>query len=186
MYCTFKTRSCDEVKRFISLIMIKSLKYGACLLACLFFVQNSFAKILKDEKYITGQTEFSFQEVCKFLTKRESPIIEFSNISALNCMGEKKEISKFCDHKEAANPYFIRGIVDKKKRKVVCLSSKRVIIKYGCEGKADQYCKDAEIGCFLLKEKLAKRLKISHQSVTDKKVLNCYFDIGTNSLDMNI
>jgi hypothetical protein len=101
-------------------------------------------------------------------------------------MGKKVEISKFCDHKEAANPYFIRGTVDKVKKKVICLSSKRVILKYECEGKKDRFCVDAEIGCFLLKEKLARRLKISHQSLSNKKILNCYFDIGTNSLDMNI
>lgn len=168
------------------------IKYGACLLTCLFFVQFANGKILKDDKYITGKSQFSFEEACKYLTKRNSPLIEVSSISVLSCMGAKKEIGKFCDHKEAANPYYIRGILDKKNKKVICLSSKRVIIKYGCEGKKDRFCKDAEIGCFLLKEKLARRLKISHQSLTEidsssqKKALNCYFDIGTNSLDMNI
>ena len=168
------------------------LKYGACLLACLFFIPISSAKIIKDEKYITGQTEFSFEEACKYLTKRKSPLIDFSSISSLNCMGKKVEVAKFCDYKEAANQYFIRGIVNKTKKRVICLSSKRVIIKYSCEGKKDRFCEDAEIGCFLIKEKLARRLKISHQSLTDSvtpsenKVLNCYFDIGTNSLEMNI
>jgi hypothetical protein len=174
------------------LIINKSISYRACLLTCLFFVQPATAKILKDDKYITGQSEFSFSEACKYLTKRDSPLIEVANISTLNCMGKKTEIGRFCDHKEAANPYYIRGIVDTKNQKVICLSSKRVIIKYECEGVEDQFCKDAEIGCFLLKEKLARRLKISHQSITNidspskKKALNCYFDIGKNSLDMNL
>ena len=97
-------------------------------------------------------------------------------MTTLNCMGEKKNISAFCEEKEAANPYYIRAIVNKKTNKVDCLSSKRVLLKYKCETKNDRYCKDKEIGCYLFKEQLAKRLKISHQSL-NQNILSCYFDI---------
>jgi hypothetical protein len=58
-----------------------------------------------------------------------------------------------------------------------------VILKYKCKAENDKYCKDIEVGCFLFKEQLAKRLKITHQSKTDDGTLNCYFDVRVN---MNI
>lgn len=97
-------------------------------------------------------------------------------------MGEKKKVSAFCDEKEAANPYYIRGRVNQEKKQVECLSSKRVIFKYECQSKDDRYCKDVEIGCFLFKEQLAKRLKIIHQSLSEN-ILSCYFGLKP---DMNL
>jgi len=152
-------------------------------LGCFFFATNLFAQIIKDEKYITGTSEYSFEDVCKFLTNRESPLIDYKSVTSLNCMGKSLKVAPFCEEKEAANPYYIRAVVDKESKKVQCLSSKRVIIKYQCKSKEDTYCKDVEVGCFLFKEQLAKRLKIVHQSLTDQNILNCYFDVR---VDMNI
>ena len=102
----------------------------ACLMTCLFFSSALRAKILKDEKTITNISEYSFTEVCKSLTERESALIDFSNISELNCMGQKVDVNKFCDEKEAGNPYYIRAQNDQKKKVVKCISSKKVILKY--------------------------------------------------------
>jgi len=142
-----------------------------------------YAEIIKDDKYITGQSEFSFKEACKFLTQKESPLIDYVSVSTLNCMGKKLKVAPFCDDKEAANPYYIRAVVDQKSKKVKCLSSKKVILKYKCEGEKDKFCKDPEIGCFLFKEQLAKRLKVAYQSLGEEGILNCYFDVRVN---MNI
>lgn len=160
---------------------------GACLMTCLFFAQNISAEVIRYDNSVSGSSEFSWSEACKYLTKRESPIIDFESVSHLNCMGVKKSVIDFCDYKEAANPYFARAIVSKKNKTVICQSSKRVILKWKCEGKTDKYCKDPEIGCFLLKEKMARRLKLAHRSLTDKKsYLNCYFDTQKNSLKLNL
>lgn len=165
--------------------MIRNQVYGACLMACLFFTQIVSAKIVKDEKTVTGRSTHSFKDVCKFLTKRESPLVEYKSISKLNCMGDIKEVAPFCDYKEAPNPYYIRAIVNKKEKKVECLSAKKVIIKYQCEGKQDKYCIDSEMGCFMLGEKLAKRLKVSHDSKTEEdKYLNCYFEIKQSTFEL--
>ena len=158
-------------------------KIWACLWTCLFFVQNSTAKLVKDEHYVIKENLYTWKQVCLDLTKRPSPLIEYKTVSKLDCMGEVLDVIAFCDKKEAANPYFTRAVVDKEKEAVKCQSAKRVIIKWQCEGKQDRYCKDVEIGCFLFKEKLARRLKIVHQSLTDEKVLNCYFGIPNNSID---
>lgn len=106
-------------------------------------------------------------------------------------MGTKVRVEKFCDQKFVADPYYIRAVVDKSSEKVICKSAKRVHIKYQCEGKADQYCKDKEIGCYLFQEKLAKRLKLTHSSLmkhgSQKRTLNCHFTpkYGKNELYLN-
>ena len=167
--------------------MSKKIIKGACFITCLFFAQFSEGKLLQDEKSITGETTFSFQEACKYLTKRDSPLIEVHSINQLNCMSEIKDINPFCNHKEAANPYYIRALVDKDSKRIKCLSSKRVILKYQCEGNKDQYCEDQDIGCFLLKEKLAVRLKAVYKNLSKEEgILKCYFDIGGDSLEQNI
>ena len=165
--------------------MVKKLTNGACLMACLFFSQFSIAKIVKDEKSVTNRSIHSYKEVCKFLTKRESPLVEFKSISKLNCMGDIKEVAPYCDFKEAANPYYIRAIVNQKRSQVECLSAKKVILKYECGDKNDRYCIDSEMGCFMLGEKLAKRLRIVHDSKTDSdKFLNCYFEPKKSSFKL--
>lgn len=167
--------------------MIKIKYIMACLTACLFFAQFSQAEIIKDDKTVTGRSTFSWTSACEYLTKRKSPLIDYKSITSLSCMGDIKEVVDFCDYKEAANPYFIRAIVLKDKKQVECLSAKKVILKYKCEGAKDKYCLDSEIGCFMLKEKLAKRLKTVHDSLTDnKKILNCYYEIGSNFMELGL
>lgn len=167
--------------------MVTIKKIGACLMTCLFFAQLSHGEIIKDDKTVTARSKFSFEEACEYLTKRKSPLIDYKSITSLSCMGEVKDVAPFCDYKEAANPYFIRAIVLKDKKQVECLSAKKVILKYKCEGAKDKLCLDSEIGCFLLREKLAKRLKTVHESLTDNKtILNCYYEIGFNSMELGL
>ncbi len=157
-------------------------------MTCLFFYSIlSFSKILKDDHYVTGANSYSWEEACKFLTKRESPLIEKATPDTLDCMGEKKLIMPFCEEKEMTNPYLTRGLIDEKNKQVKCISGKRVIIKWQCEGDKDLYCKDIEVGCFLFKEKLARNLKLVHKSLTDNKtILNCYFDTQKYQLELNM
>lgn len=165
--------------------MIIKIRLWACLMTCLFFAISSFATIIKDEKSVTGRKTFSYTEVCENLTKRKSPLIDFKSISSLSCMGEIKQVAPFCDLKEAANPYYIRAIVLQETKQVECLSAKKVVIKYACDGKDDKHCLDSEIGCFMLREKLAKRLQTTFDSFTDnKKYLNCYFEVGKKTIDL--
>lgn len=167
--------------------MIVSIKAGS--LACLFFIlsfsSTTFGKVITDDHYKIKETIYSWQDVCRKLTKRTSPLIEYKSISQLDCMGDIVDVIKFCDEQEITNPYLTRALV-KKDKTIRCVSGKRVVIKWECEGKEDKYCKDPDIGCFLFKEKLARRLKLIHQSVTDKKHLNCYFDIKREELNLNI
>jgi hypothetical protein len=152
----------------------------ARLMACLFLFTNfSFAKILKDEVSLIKDTSFSFQEVCLKMTKRKAELIEMNSITALDCMGTIIDVGKFCYKQMAHDPYYIRGAVNSKSKKVICKSAKKVIIKYECYD-GESLCKDAEIGCFKLQERLAARLRLSHHSISTLgssglKVLNCYF-----------
>ncbi len=158
----------------------------ACLMTCLFFYQISQAKVIKDDHFTKDERFYSWEKACLFLTKRESPLIEYHSVNKLDCMGKVVDVGPFCDEREAANPYLSRAIVDKKKKQIICKSASRVILKWQCEGKNDKYCQDIDIGCFLLKEMLARRLKLVHKSLTDGKYLNCYFDTQKNNLELNL
>ena len=159
----------------------------ACLITCLFLISlTSYSKIIRDDHYSTGSKNYSWKEVCAKLVKHEVPLIEAAGVSQLSCMGTKVKVKHFCDQVEQSNPYYTRAKVDQKSKTVLCLSAKRVILKWECEGKNDKYCKDVEVGCFLFKEKLAARLKLAHSSLTDKKYLNCYFDTQKNALKLNL
>ena len=159
----------------------------ACIIACLFlFSIQSFSKIIRDDHYTTGSNKYTWAQVCSKLVKHDSPLIKEAGVSQLNCMGTKVKVKKFCDLVEQANPYYTRAKVDKVSKSVLCMSAKRVVLKWQCEGKEDKYCKDEEVGCFLFKEKLAARLKLAYSSITDNKYLNCYFDTQQNSLELNL
>lgn len=167
--------------------MEKSFIMRARLIACLFFVSTlSYAKILKDEVSIVDEKIYSYHQVCKFLTKRESPLISFSTVTKLDCMGKIVEVSKFCDEKTQDDPYYIRAVVSKEKKEVICKSAKRVHIKYECESQLDEFCQDKEVGCYLMQEKFAKRLKTDHASLINKgakKELNCHFTPKIDQMD---
>lgn len=159
------------------------LKYRARFIACLFFVLfNAQAKILKDEVISIGEEEYSFSSVCKKMLKMNAPLIEIKNISNLDCMGKIVPVYKFCDEQLADDPYYIRGYIDKIKRKVVCKKGKKVILKLTCDSPGVN-CKDTELACFNLQQKYAARLKLDHHSKFKNKkvdVLNCYFSSKTS------
>lgn len=164
--------------------MMKAWVFYLCL-----FSFSLHAKILKDEVVVVDEKRFSFQQVCKELTKRDSPLITYYSISKLDCMGEVIDASKYCDSKTQDDPYYIRAIVEKESRQVNCKSAKRVQIKYQCESIKDKFCKDKEIGCYLLQEKLAKRLKTAHASIVTNgkyKILNCHFTPKNEQLTIPI
>lgn len=157
--------------------MLKTIKFIklARLMACLFlfFSVSAHAKILKDEVSLIKETQFSFHEVCLEMTKRKAELIEKKSISKLDCMGAEVDVGKFCYKKMAHDPYYIRGVVSSTSKEIICKSAKKVILKYFCKV-GSPICKDAELGCFMLQEKLAARLKLSHFSKNSNE-LNCYF-----------
>lgn len=162
--------------------------YRARFLTCLFFLSSMVsAKLIKDEVSIIDEKFFSYQQVCKELTKRDSPLITANSVSKLDCMGTVVDVGKFCDKKTQADPYYIRAVVLKESKQVVCKSAKRVQIKYECASKHDKLCEDKEIGCYLLQEQLAKRLKTAHASIIKngkKRYLNCHYTPKVDELKL--
>ncbi len=160
----------------------------ACLRACLFFIiffDFSIAGVIKDEHFSTGSNSYSWKSVCYQMTKRDSPLIEKKAANLLDCMGQSVQASKFCDEKEVANPFYTRPFINSSEKTVECKSGRRVLFKWKCEGLKDKYCEDDEKGCYLIQEKLAKRLKLIHKSLFEEgkdKFLNCYF--GTKNQEL--
>jgi len=100
------------------------------------------------------------------------PLITRVDSAVLDCMKDKVIATEFCAKQLPEDPYLARGKV--LENKVECISSSQIIFKYRCQ-ENDQLCKDHEVGCFKVKEKLAYRLQIGHSSITNSNTLNCYF-----------
>jgi hypothetical protein len=153
-------------------------------MACLFFIlfsPISQSKIIKDEVLYVGEEEFSFPYVCKKMIKKDSPLIEIYNILTLDCMSRMVKVYKFCFEELEASPYYIRGIIDKDKKKVICKKGKKVSLKVTCDT-IGVNCKDTELACFKLQEKYAARLGLDHHSSfkeSGKDILSCYFSAKT-------
>jgi hypothetical protein len=162
--------------------MIKLIIKAHVLSMCLLLTLPIHAKLLKHEVFQISKKEFSFKHVCKTMLKKEYPLIQVHSTSKLDCMSQLVDAGKFCDKELADDPYLVRGFVDRKDKKVKCQSGRRVIVKYDCTKGPGQYCDDSSIGCYYIKEKLARRLKVSHHSLTGngrgKKELNCYFSLN--------
>jgi len=158
--------------------MLKIFNTSARFLACLFLCNSLYAKILQDDVVISDEKKFSFPEVCKEQTRRESPLISMHSMTELDCMGTIIKVSDFCESKTKDDPYYIRGIVVNDSKTVVCKSAKRVHIKYQCKNAQDRFCQEAEIGCYLLQELFAKRLKTYQATILNEgkmKILSCHF-----------
>lgn len=97
-------------------------------------------------------------------------------------MGKKVSVGKFCEKELAADPYYLRGYIDKSSKQVVCVSGKKVLFKYLCVKLSDKSLCDGEAkaSCQFIQEKLAKRLDLVHSSFVKNpkgiKQLNCFFE----------
>lgn len=112
----------------------------------------------------------------------DSPLIEASSGTVLDCMGKKLEVGKFCEKAMARDPYYLRAYIDKSKKEVVCVSGKKVLFKYQCVKLSDKaLCSgEAKNSCKYIQGKLAKRLDLVHSSFVKNekgiKELNCFFE----------
>lgn len=148
----------------------------------LFFISNLYAHVLQDDVNITDKTPFSFSAVCQKMVTHESPLIEIVSGTELDCMGKKVQVGEFCYQEMAADPYYLRGYVDKTNKKVICVSGKKVLFKYLCTRMSDkEMCEiDSKKACAFIQGKLARRLDLVHDSFTKNekgiKQLNCFFE----------
>lgn len=147
-----------------------------------FLTLFSFAGVVRDDVTVTDKARFSWKHACSRMVSHESPLIEASTGTELDCMGKKIDVGEFCDKELAQDPYFLRGYVDEKSQEVVCQSGKKVIFKYQCVRFEDKrLCgQTPKKSCEEIRRKLARRLDIVHESFTKNekgiRELNCYFE----------
>jgi pyruvate kinase len=97
-------------------------------------------------------------------------------------MGKKVNVGSFCEKELAADPYYLRGYLDKDSSEAVCVSGKKVLFKYLCVKISDKaLCsQEAKSSCEFIQSKLAKRLDMVHASFVKNekgiKQLNCFFE----------
>jgi hypothetical protein len=148
----------------------------------LFFITALHAHVIQDDVSITDKIPFEFKSVCEKMVTHESPLIEVASGTELDCMGKKVSVGEFCFKEMAADPYYLRGYVDKANKKVVCMSGKKVLFKYLCTKLSDrEICERDDLkACGFIQEKLARRLDLVHHSFTKSekgiKQLNCFFE----------
>ncbi len=152
-------------------------------MAFLFFlISFSYAGVVRDEVSVTDKVNFSWKTVCSKMVTHESPLIEPVSGTEIDCMGKKVSVSDFCFKEMAHDPYYLRGYVVESSKEVVCQSGKKVNFKYQCVRLADkQLCGQTAVrACEEIRQKLARRLDVVHQSFTRNekgiKELNCYFE----------
>lgn len=150
-------------------------------MACLFLSTPVSAKIIKDDVFVKSEKTYSFEQVCRALVKRESPLIEARSVGKLDCMGTIVNVSDFCQKEFERDPSYARAMV--KDGKVKCQMATRVIMGYQCASSGDGLCDDKDIGCYKLREKFASNLFLSHASSSREgkgRKLNCYFSAQKN------
>lgn len=142
----------------------------------------AFSDIIQDDVSILEKNSFSFKTVCIKSGIKDSPLIEVSSGTELDCMSKKVSVIDFCDREMATDPYLLRAYIDEEKKKVTCVSGKKVYFRYLCVKLSDKdLCsKEAEQACREIKSKLARRLDIAHSSFVKNpkgiKQLNCFFE----------
>jgi hypothetical protein len=148
----------------------------------LFLISLSHAGVVRDDVTITDKANFSWKTVCAKMVEHDSPLIDPVSGTEIDCMGKKVNVSDFCEKELAHDPYYLRGYVNEDTKEVICQSGKKVIFKYQCVRLADKrLCgMKADAACKEIRQKLARRLDIVHQSFTNNdkgiKELNCYFE----------
>lgn len=142
----------------------------------------AFAHIIQDDVSLVEKSRHSLKYVCSKSGYPDSPLIEIVSDTKIDCMSKKVEVGDFCEKELAADPYYLRGYVDKEKQQVVCVSGKKVLFKYLCVKLSDRELCSAQAAkaCDYIKGKLARRLDVVHSSfVTNPKgikQLNCFFE----------
>ncbi len=148
----------------------------------LLFPLLSLAHIIQDDVSVVEKSRHSLKYVCSKSGYPDSPLIEIASGTKIDCMSKKVEVGDFCEKELAADPYYLRGYVDKEKQEVVCVTGKKVLFKYLCVKLSDrELCStEASKACTYIKGKLARRLDLVHSSfVTNPKgikQLNCFFE----------
>lgn len=148
----------------------------------LLFPLLAFSHVIQDDVAVTERNRFSFKTVCARSFTHDSPLIEIASGTELDCMGKKADVSSFCDKEMAADPYYLRGYVDKEKKEVICVSGKKVLFKFLCVRKKDEKmcAMEAKKACEFIQDKLAKRLDLVHYSFLKnekgQKQMNCFFE----------
>ncbi|MBF0298212.1 MAG: hypothetical protein HQK51_05805, partial [Oligoflexia bacterium] len=86
-------------------------------------------EVLNSHKY-----SYSYKEVCDLFNHKDLPLIDPAGSNKIDCMGNKVNISLFCNQKLAKvnndiSKKFMRGIIDQDKRKVICQTGDRINLK---------------------------------------------------------
>jgi hypothetical protein len=98
------------------------------------------------------------------------------NEQFIDCMSKKVKAIDYCD--KTVDKKYPLASAKVKDNSVDCLIASKIEFKYECDSSSDTYCDDKKIGCFMVAQDFALRLKLVHSSILKvgkKNQLNCYF-----------
>jgi hypothetical protein len=142
----------------------------------------ALAHVIQDDVTVTEKTRYSLKSVCSKSGHPDSPLIEVISGTTIDCMGRRIDAADFCDREHAADPFYLRAVLNADRQEVICVSGKKVIFRYLCVKLTDRaLCsRSADYACGYIKGKLARRLDIVHAAFlkNEKGIqqLNCFFD----------
>ena len=142
------------------------------------------AKVLEFTPLGLKQTFWSFKEACKKM-KYDSFIVDAVDLRQFNCMGHNMDASDFCQGQQNKNlPPLARGLVDKKKRQIICQWGTSAVLSVSCDKKHNRYCKNKDEGCRNLKRYYALGLESIRSVISkgeDTSILRCYYQAPLTS-----
>lgn len=144
----------------------------------LFFIQLSYAAVLKNDVGVLKRKSFSLKQACEKSGLKDNLLVDAINSTTLDCMGRELSVRKFCQNIESDGWQLLRGFVSESKSQVYCEYGETVSLTLSCDKEHYQYCQNAKKGCDELREVFAMTLNLMHSSLTGRpKNLNCHYSI---------
>ena len=139
------------------------------------------AKVVKYIPSGLKQKSWSVEKACEIMGHKNPLMVDMLNIAWIDCMGNRVSAKKFCLKmmpKKDKKIFFMRGLVDMKKKEMICYQGHSAVLSLECDKTHGRYCKDKKTGCDELKEHYAYGLDTIRSVVRKKKnvfLLNCYY-----------
>ncbi len=151
------------------------LKINNYLFLCLFFSSSLYSKVISFDVTSPKYKKYSYESTCTIMGQgKKLLLIEAHDLSSIDCMGEVVKVSEFCLQVLTDKDTFLRGLVDKENRQVICHLGEAAKLIVSCQG--NTYCQDKNTGCKKLNSIFAANLDYIHGSIQqDEKILSCYF-----------
>ena len=147
---------------------MKSLKYFFLILL---FPTHLLGEVLKHEVSSPKNYEFDFRDACLLMGSKNLELISAKSMTEIDCTGKVFRGVDFCMAKFPLEQELTRGIVDEKRKKVICETAPSVSLTLSCDARSMKYCIDHKRGCEELKKYMQRNWKLFTLQCSKKKLI---------------